>query len=310
MRRDADIDYRNSSSPQYWITSCTSRIAAAENDGVFADSFTQDAYAFGQCNPTHPWFQDVESCKSNWILNLESFGSNVMTSFAADTNSYKFLPNLGGLITSWDPMDYWIGHGGMIEGFCFWNSTSPFDPGDWRLQMNRALELVRANKILICQSYVDSADTRSRMFAISSYLLIKGSNTYINLLGSSDVLEYYPEYALNLGQPLQGPAADMDSLWNAGWSVYRRDYTNGIVLVNPGASSVNIANLGGTYRLATANGDGAVNAGGSPGGTVTYSNVTALTLPAYSGAVVFRTNSLPPAASGAGLPWLTVLLSE
>jgi hypothetical protein len=295
--------------PQYWITSCVARIQAAADDGVFADSFTQDAYTFGQCSPTHPWFQDVGLCQSNWIPNLETFGSNIMIAFNADTNGYKFLPNLGGLITGWDPMNYGIGHGGMIEGFCFWDSASPFPMGDWQLQMSRALGLSRAGKILICQSYVDSADVQSRMFAVGSYLLIKGSRTYLNLLSSDVTLEYYPEYTLNLGAALQAPAADLDSLWNAGWGVYRRDYTNGIVLVNPSASVVNIASLGGTYRLATPVGGGAVDAGGSYGGGMSYSNITSLLLPAYSGAVLLQPIA-PPVARGSGLPWLHLLLGQ
>ena len=54
-----DITYTgataNTGFPQYWTTSCLARIVAAEDDEVFADSFTADAYGFGLSDPSHPW---------------------------------------------------------------------------------------------------------------------------------------------------------------------------------------------------------------------------------------------------------------
>ena len=149
-----DIRYTNghavSGFPAYWISNCLVRIRAAEDDGVFADSFTPDSYGFGQSTPPHPWLEDIDLCLANWVPNLEQFGYAARNGLAG-TNGFVFLPNLGALITSWMEMDYGLGHGGMIEGFAFWGPDSYFDPADWELQMYRALSLVRSNKIVICQ---------------------------------------------------------------------------------------------------------------------------------------------------------------
>jgi poly(3-hydroxybutyrate) depolymerase len=274
--------------PAYWISNCLARIRNGEDDGVFADSFTPDAYGFGQSNPTHTWIEDVDGCLTNWVPHLESFGRACRDALAAAPEGFVYLPNLGALVTGWLDMDYGLGHGGMIEGFAFWEPGNYLDPADWQLQMNRALDLARSNKIVICQSYPGAGDATERMFATGSYLLVKGTATYLNLLSTDAVaLEYYPEYTLDLGAPVGGLPADMDACWEAAWGVFRRDYTNGIVLVNPGDSAVAIPNLGRTWWRALTSGGGPVNAAGSYGGTVIRAAVTNLTLPAHSAAVLF-----------------------
>lgn len=278
--------------PAYWIQTSLDRIRAAEDDGVFADSYTPDAYTFGQCSPDHAWFNDVDACNLNWIPQLNNFGRAVHAAFESDASGYKFIPNLGGLITGWDTTDYGVGDGGMVEGFAFWNSGNYFDVSDWHLQVDRALALARAGKILICQSYVDAGDYDGRMFVTASYLLLKNLHTYVNMM-SADVmaLEYYPEYDINLGPATQPPADSLDALFNPSWGVYRRDYANGIVLVNPGDSVVSIASLGGTYRLVTASSGGAVATGGTRPGHLNYANVTSLSMQPHTGAVLLRTGS-------------------
>ena len=300
-----DVRYTNgtpvSGFPAYWISNCLVRIRAAEDDGVFADSYTPDAYGFGQSSPTHPWLEDVDLCRTNWVPALEQFGRAARLALAS--NDFVFLPNLGGLVTGWLDMDYGVGHGGMIEGFAFWGPGDYFDPADWALQMDRALTLARSNKIVICQAYPGEGSAQERMFATTSYLLVKGSKTYLNLLVTSDVaLEYYPEYEINLGGARGALPLGITALWNAAWGVYRRDYTNGIVLVNPSASAVNIPNLGATWWRAVTSGGGVVNSSGSYGGTLTAVAATNLSLPAHSGAVLFSTNPFAPPAGGPAQP--------
>ncbi len=276
--------------PAYWISSCLARIRAAEDDGVFADSFTPDGYGFGQTAPPHPWLEDVDLCLANWVPALEQFGAEAKAALSG-TNGFVFLPNLGGLVTSWLDMDYGVGHGGMIECFAYWGAGNYFDAADWELQMDRALALTRSNKIVICQSYPAEDSARERMFATASYLLIKGSRTYLNLLSTDSVaLEYYPEYTLDLGAAVGAVPSGIAALWHAGWGVFRRDYAKGVVVVNPTASPVTIPNLGATYWRAVPTGGGIVAEDGQYGGSLSVVAATSLTLPAFSGAVLFTVN--------------------
>lgn len=295
----ADATYSNGAArsgwPNYWITTSLARIRSAENDAVFADSFTQDAYSFGGCNPSHEWLESVNLCRSNWIPALHSFASNVMAAYVAEGGGYLFLPNLGGMITSWDSTDFGLAHGGMIEGFCFWGSGSYFDPADWRLQMERTLTLVRSNKVVIAQCYPDTSDYGARMFATASYLLAKGTRTYLCLLTVDGInLEYYPEYTIDLGAAHSNVPPALTNLWYPAWGVYRRAYERGVVLVNPESSPVVIPNLHTNYQLVSASGGGLVDEAGAYGGALSLATVTGLTLAAHGGAVLLTTTTAPP----------------
>ena len=67
--------------------------------------------------------------------------------------------------------------------------------------------------------------------------------------------QYFPEYQLNLGAATTPLASNVSSyLWNG---VYRRDFQNGFVLVNPGTTTYTL-NLGGTYQEVQEQGGGAL----------------------------------------------------
>jgi hypothetical protein len=298
----------NTGFPEYWITSCLYRVALNENDGIFADSFTADSYSFGQCNPSHEWLENIDLCRNNWIPSLQAYAETIKNRFDADGRNFLFLPNLGALITSWDTTEYnRLGHGGMIEGFCFWEAGSYLDAADWALQMGHITDLARSNQVLLCQSYIGTcANYQDRMFATASHLLIKGSRTYFFML-ADEGFEYYPEYEIDLGRALSGLPSDFSNFWNEAWGVYRRDYTNGIVLVNPGGSSAAIPSLGSQYWLVSASGGGAVSAAGDYAGSLALTAVTSLTLAAHSGAILMSSTNTPdptptPTPTGLGTP--------
>src|SRR5437764_10895725 len=97
--------------------------------------------------------------------------------------------------------------------------------------MNRALGLVRRGKVLIGQSYLSASDRRARGFVLGSYLLIKGSHTFVNMdIGSEP--QWFPEYGVNLGPALAPPPASIEALRVAG-GLYVRRYARGLVAVNP-----------------------------------------------------------------------------
>ena len=268
----------------YWADKCIERMRDTECDGVFADSFTVDAY-FDQLTPPHAWLSDPNLCKAQWIPRLEAWADYITARFAGQ---FYFIPNLGGLVTSWDTTNYaGLGDGGMVEGFGGWGDGDYLGVDDWRLQMNRILDLVRQDRIVICQSYTSDSSLDERMFLAGCYLLIKGDRTYFNMIGveHDEELLYYPEYGIPTGEYAGSIPGSVDELYDPGTGCFRRNYANGFVLVNPGDSAVTVPDLGGTYQLLSAQGGGTVNEGGGHTGSLSYVPVTSVEIPAH-GAVV------------------------
>ena len=282
------MDVSNASYQLYWIDTCKERMRRSECDGVFADSFTIDAY-FDQLSPAYPWFTDVNLCLANWVPRLGAYADTIKTHFAASAERFYFLPNLGGLVTGWDTTDYAaLGDGGVVEGFGAWGNGDYFNPDDWNLQMNRILNLVRGDKIVICQSYTSDYNIRERMFIVGCYLLIKGNHTYFNMIGAEhgEELLYYPEYTIPIGSYMGEIPDDIDSFYDSVSGCFRRAYSNGEVFVNPLEGDVHIGNLGGAYQLVAARGGGAVDAAGGYSGNLSYRAVTSIDLPAHSAAIL------------------------
>ncbi|MFN8594889.1 MAG: hypothetical protein U0559_01710 [Anaerolineae bacterium] len=100
---------------------------------------------------------------------------------SASAGRWKWLPNIGAWITSRDPSDVQQPDGAMLEGFAG-SGGNYFDVSDWELQMNRVLPLIRNDKI-IGQTYPVETDVNERLFALGTYLLIKGHTlTSISIL--------------------------------------------------------------------------------------------------------------------------------
>src|SRR5262249_11839693 len=130
---------------------------------------------------------------------------------------------------------------------------------------NRALSMSDAGKILIMQPYlVDTANSPTgllqRGFDLGTYLLLKGDHTYLNTVAGNDSTTtggyYYPEYGINLGPAVTAMASDGSQLHCDG--VYRSDFQNGVVLVNPGNSTITV-NMGKTYQEVSFSGGGGLN---------------------------------------------------
>src|SRR5205807_4126069 len=172
------------------------------------------------------------------------------------------------------------------------------DPSNWTLGMNRALPLAGLDKALIMQpTLFDQPDAGNsplqREFLMGTYLLLKGNHTYINILAPHSTVSayYFPEYGINMGPALTPLATDVSQyLWNG---VYRRDFQNGIVLVNP-TSSTMIVTPGKPYNLVTGTGGGILTdasldaSGNYIGGALHQQAVSQVTLLPGSAAILLN----------------------
>jgi uncharacterized protein (TIGR03437 family) len=255
----------------YWLGEVTRQLAANDNDGVFMDSLSVPNY-LGRFNPPFPavdipfeqqWAEKIR----RWLVTVkQQFGSR-----------YLAIPNAGHWVTTRDVTDYSPADGVMIEGFAKWDQYTPLELVTWQLQMNRILNLERQNKIIIAQSYLDGpGDLTARNFYIANYLLIKGARTFINLeLGLEP--EWFPEYDIPIGSPVDSLPVNVDGWRDAATGLYRRNYTNGLVIVNP-TNTTRTMNLGQTYYLTQASGGGYLPADGVPTGSLQYQATSSVTL--------------------------------
>jgi hypothetical protein len=71
----------------------------------------------------------------------------------------------------------------------------------------------------------------ARGFVLGSYLLVKGSHTFVNM-DVGTVPQWFPEYGVDLGLPASPPRASIEALRVRG-GLYVRPYARGLVAVNP-----------------------------------------------------------------------------
>lgn len=268
----------------YWSGEVLRQLQANSDDGLFADSFSVPNYlGADRYVPTLPTID--ASFESQWATRFENFVTFMQQ---GELTPYHFIPNVGSWVTTRDPTDYSGADGVMIEGFAEWGNSLYFDLADWQLQMNRILGLVVQDRAILAQQYVNPNDLQERMFVLGSYLLIKGSHTYLNFDLGLDP-EWFPEYDIPIGNPTDGISGEIDALRNTGWSVYSRAYSNGIVLVNPTESGRSI-NLGQTYYQAAPSGGGLVPSDGDISSmTVSYTPVASVTLDPNQAAILLNT---------------------
>jgi hypothetical protein len=213
---------------RYWAGRVLFEARLLGDDGVFADSLSVPQY-LGADNFTPPLRYFVG--EAAWTRRIDRFMSYERRRLRG---RLWFIPNAGSWITTRDRTDYSLADGVMIEGFAEGDAGSYYATGDWRLQMNRVLGLVRRGRVILAQSYLSPSDMTARGFVLGSYLLVKGSHTFLNMDIGIEA-QWFPEYGIDLGPALGPPPRTIDALRRSG-GMYVRRFARGIVAVNPGAA--------------------------------------------------------------------------
>jgi hypothetical protein len=269
------MNLNDASWQSWWSSQVIQQLTTNEDDALFADSYSVPNY-FGSTDWS-PALPAVDSTfESSWAQSMHAFTDYMSAQFAG---RWKWIPNVGSYITSRDPSDYTNTDGVMIEGFADNGNAKFLAPSDWVLQMNRSLALINLDKILIGQTYPSpssaSGAVSERLFVLGSYLLIKGHHTYLNLDAEGFSLQWWPEYQLQLGPPVDPLPTQISTYWNASWNVYVRHYQNGIVLVNPTSNDSGPITLNSTYYQVVGDaGGGVVPASGAAPGLLSYQAVS------------------------------------
>jgi Hypothetical glycosyl hydrolase family 15 len=262
----------------YWASRVKYEAALLGDDGVFADSLSVPQYlGADNFNPPFQYFVG----EAAWTARVNRFMGYEERRLRG---RLWFIPNAGSWITTRDRTNYAIPDGVMIEGFAEADASSFYAVSDWQLEMNRVLGLVRQNKVILAQSYLSPQDMTARGFVLGSYLLVKGSHTFVNLDIGAEA-QWFPEYGVILGRALGPPPSSIEALQVAG-GLYRRGYEHGGVAVNPGGNPRRLS-WHAPVELVTPLGGGALNASADTRGWgLRTTRVHSATVPAH-GAVIW-----------------------
>lgn len=148
------------------------------------------------------------------------------------------LPVLANIISVRD-RQVWLRYlqyldGAMIESFAVDWSQDYRSPSNWEDQMAVIETALSQGKNLILVAQADQHEPKRQQFALASYLLVANENAFFRYADSDGYREVslYDNYFLDLGKPLGSRYKDGSS--------WRRDFTNGYVLADPGARSAEI----------------------------------------------------------------------
>jgi hypothetical protein len=124
--------------------------------------------------------------------------------------------------------------GAMLEDFAMDWSTGYLSPSAWDAQLTAVEEALAANKRLILISQGDKNDLTRQNFAFGSYLLVNNGNAAFRYADADDYGEFrfYGNYRSNIGIPL-GLRYKTGNTW-------RRDFSNGYVIVDPAKHTAEI----------------------------------------------------------------------
>jgi len=147
--------------------------------------------------------------------------------------------------------------GGLLEGIMgeIWSVETR---AGWPAAMARyraVMQNTRAPKIVGFNVHGSPVDYRFFRYAYASCLLDDGYFSFSDKAVMYSSVPWFDEYDFKLGQALSGPPA---AAWSQG--VWRRDFQNGVVLVNPAIVSRKVTVGSGLRRLAGTQ-DPAVNDG-------------------------------------------------
>lgn len=225
--------YMDAGNPEYrafWLERAKALQEEYDWDGVFIDNVEVSLNKLESMEITPAKYPNDAS----YQVAIEGFLKYLYENYF-EPNKQPVLAN----IISVDDWEVWLRYlqyldGAMIEAFAVDWSNGYRSPTDWKEQMTAAEQALAQGKTLILVSQSGVARPKHQLFSLASYLLVANKNAYFRYADSDNYREIsiYENYSLDLGAPL-GPRYKDGTFW-------RRDFTNGTVLIDPKTNSAEI----------------------------------------------------------------------
>jgi hypothetical protein len=176
-------------------------------------------------------------------------------------------------------------NGGVLEGY-IGKSYSVESWGGWQGMMGRYTKIMASfqePKLGIFNQWGDSTDYQSMRYGLASTLMNDGYYSFTDNTAQYHGVSWFDEFDAKLGQSTTLPPT---AAWQKG--VWRRDFDNGIALVNPKGNGTQTVTLDTSYVKLKGTQDPATNNG---------QTVTTVTLKDRDGIILMRKNPVKrPAA--------------
>lgn len=230
-------DIGNPAYANAWADNVISELNADPWDGVFMDDV----------NPTIKYHYDVTAVAKYPSDSAYQGAVRTMLSIAGpkiQADGKLAVPNFGSWNSYPSVVRDWLQFtsGGMDEQFVKWGTdpTVGYRPAvDWATQVQEIRDTEAAGKLFLGVMHSANTDEQAATYGYATELLVANGHTSFTMGSDYTNETWFPEYDLPIGDPLGAETA----LSNG---VHRRDFTNGVALVNPGTAPQTVA-LGSAY---------------------------------------------------------------
>jgi hypothetical protein len=231
----ADVGVR--SYQERWAQNVIAQTRAEGWDGVFIDD----------ANPTIRYHHDPGDV-AKYATDAQ-YGAATRSALATIGPALRAagklaIPNMGAWRDYPDVVDDWLQFvdGGLDEQFTKWGGTADvgyIDGRQWENQLAAVKNAERQGKVYLGVTQSANGDAAAAGYGWATMLLGADGHSYFALHGDYAHENWFADYDLPIGVPAGAEAARSDG-------VHRREFTNGLVLVNPTGAPRPVA-LGGRY---------------------------------------------------------------
>jgi hypothetical protein len=196
----------------------------------------------------------------------------------------KLMPNkyqIGNIADWGDPNSSITEYQGMLNGgvieALIGQSYSVESWSGWQGMMNwyrKTMAALAEPKLAMFHQVGSATDYQSVRYGLASAMMDDGYYVFNTISGGGGDAPYFDEYSAKLGNSLSGPST---TAWQKG--VYRRDFANGIALVNPKGNGTQTVTLETSYKHLSGKQAPSVNNG---------QTVTTVTLQDRDGIILMR----------------------
>ena len=292
------MDFGSSVYQAYWVWAAGNDIASQKwvADGIFADNCmaSPENNSYSATPAKYPTNASWASAMTGFITGLTAGMATYNQRLYLNMGNTRFSDGAGvwqAVNASATPPDAMHEEGGFVVR---WGAPSPgawfYSEDQWKLEIDLMGQIHHSKTVW--ESHCNMTETQTGTdqngrsvgfwdafwYAMCSYLLGKNTvdnNSYLAWVEGGNLVTWYPEWNINLGNPVGSYTVTKVGSVN----VYSRQYQKGTVFVNPGTASATITITG--SQLSHAN-------------YTTGVPVTSITIPPDRGTIVMTAVGTPP----------------